>query len=70
MGAEELYIKKIEAGIRAIKLDTKSPAEAGVGSCMNKLKEVNLPMYEELIETYKKAVIEWNKRHPTKEGLV
>lgn len=50
---EDIYIKKVENGIRAIKMGTKTPAEAGVGAPLNKLKELNIGMYEELLEKYK-----------------
>lgn len=61
MTSEELYVKNIEAGIRAIRLRTKSPKEAGVGYSLNKLKEVNVGLYEDYLGKYKKVVEDYNK---------
>ena len=38
---EELILKKVNGGIRAIKLGTKTPEEARVGYWLNRLKEIN-----------------------------
>lgn len=54
----EILIKKIKGGIMGIKNGTKSPSE--VGPLLNKLKDINKPMYEELFNDYK-AVLE-NKK--------
>lgn len=56
MTTEEIYIKNIENGIRALKLRTKTPQETHVGIFLNKLKGLNIGMYEELLEKYKKAL--------------
>jgi hypothetical protein len=61
MGAEELYIKNIESGIRALRLRNKTPSEANVGSNLNRLKILNEGMYLEYLEKYKKALKEYNK---------
>jgi hypothetical protein len=61
MTSEELYVKNIEAGIRAIRLRTKSPKEAGVGYSLNKLKEVNVGLYEDYLAKYKRVVEDYNK---------
>lgn len=53
---EEILVKRIGGGIRAINGGRKTPQEAGIGALLNRLKEVNLPMYEELMEKYKEAV--------------
>lgn len=53
---EEILIKKVEAGIRAIKLGTKSPKEAGIGAFLNQLKGINEPMYDELMGKYKEVI--------------
>lgn len=53
---EELLIKKIEAGIRSIKHGTATPADAKVGVFLNKLKPINLAMYEDLLNNYKAVV--------------
>lgn len=62
MTLEETYIKNIESGIRAIKFGTKSPSEAKVGFNLNRLKEVNPGMYEDLMRDYKKAMEEYKNR--------
>lgn len=59
MTTEEIYIKNIENGIRALKLRTKTPQETQVGIFLNKLKGLNIGMYEELLEKYKKALDEY-----------
>jgi len=62
MSSEELYIKNIEAGIRALKLRTKTPSETNVGSNLNKLKLINPGMHDDLLAKYKKALEEYNKK--------
>ena len=59
MTTEEIYIKHIECGIRAIKLKTKNPQEANVGKFLNKLKEVNEGLYEDYIKKYQRVVQEY-----------
>ena len=61
MGADELYIKNIESGIRALRLRNKTASEANVGSNLNRLKILNEGMYLEYLEKYKKALKEYNK---------
>jgi hypothetical protein len=61
MTSEEIYIKNIENGIRALKMRTKTPSEANVGFSLNKLKLVNIGLYEDYIQKYKKALEEYNK---------
>lgn len=61
MSAEELYIKNIENGIRALRFKTKTPNETNVGYHLNRLKMVNEGMYDEYLEKYKKALKEYNK---------
>lgn len=52
MSMEELCIRKIEGGIRGIRLGTKKPIEAKVGQFLDKLKKSNEGMYEEYLEKY------------------
>lgn len=59
-GSEDLYIKLITSGIRAIKLDLKTPIEAKVGLSLNKLKELNKGLYDDLLIEYKKVKEEWD----------
>jgi hypothetical protein len=61
MTSEELCVKTIEAGIRAIRLRTKSPKEAGVGFSLNRLKDLNLGLYEDYLAKYKRVVEDYNK---------
>jgi hypothetical protein len=49
---EELSIRKIESGIRAIKNGSKTPAEANCGLYLKKLKDINEGMYQELLNNY------------------
>jgi hypothetical protein len=56
MTTEETYVKHIECGIRAIKLGTKKPHETNVGKFLNKLREVNDGLCDDLLERYKKVV--------------
>ena len=60
MTTEELCIQNIARGIRLIQSGKKSPKEAGVGSSLNRLKEMNLGMYEDLLAKYKIAVERYN----------
>lgn len=63
---EQLYIKKIENAIRALKLNTKSPAmlaEEGVSKMFDRLKAVNEGMHEDLMKKYDVEVKEYNKRN-------
>jgi len=64
MGSEDLYIKNIKNGIRGIRLGTRTPQEANVGSQFTKLKPLNEGMYEELMGEYKKVVADYNLKNP------
>lgn len=61
MTQEEHYVKYIECGIRAIKLGTKRPDEANVGKFLNKLREVNEGLYDDLMERYQNIVENYKK---------
>ena len=56
MTTEETYVKHIECGIRAIKLKTKTPQEANVGKYLNKLRDVNDGLYDDLMDKYQNVV--------------
>lgn len=60
---EDLIIKKIESGIRAIKLNTKTPIEAELGVQFTRLKPINEGMYEDLMVKYKKVVSDYNQKN-------
>ena len=53
---EQQLIKKITGGLMGIKLGTKEPKEVAV--LLNKLKSINVMMYEEFFEKYKNLVVE------------
>ena len=52
---EQQLIKKITGGLMGIKLGTKEPKEVAV--LLNKLKLINVMMYEEFFEKYKNLVV-------------
>ena len=62
MSCEELYVRHIENGIRAIRMGNKSPKDANVGLHLNKLKLVNLGLYEDLLQKYSNVVKDYKKK--------
>lgn len=56
MSYEEQIQRKIIGKMAAIKRGELEPADSGIGVLMNKLKEMNLPMYEEKFEEYKQIL--------------
>ena len=60
---EELYIKNVESGIRGIRIGGKKPSDvaSSVATNFNRLKSVNLPMYEDLMEKYDEVVRVYNR---------
>jgi hypothetical protein len=61
MTIEETYVKHIESGIRAIKLGTKRPDEANVGKYLNKLRNINDGLCDDLMERYQNVVDNYKK---------
>lgn len=59
---EEIYIKAIENGIRAIKLGTKTPQDANLSKSFTGLKPLNAGMHDELMNNYKAVLLEYNKK--------
>jgi hypothetical protein len=59
---EEIYVSKVEAGIRGIRLGSKTPNEAQVGLWLNKLKTVNDGLYDDLFQKYKNVLKDYEKR--------
>jgi len=57
---EDLLIRKIKGGINAIKGGRKSPQESGVGAYINKLKTMNVMMYEDLLNDFQHAIKKYN----------
>lgn len=66
-GIEELSIRKIENGIRGIKLGTKKPDEANVGYFLKKLEPLNVGMYEDYLEKYAKVMKMYNEKKENKK---
>lgn len=60
---EQKLIRLIEAGIRGLKLGTKAPNETKAPSSLNRLKEINLPMYEDLLGKWKNAVADYKAKN-------
>jgi hypothetical protein len=56
MNMEDLCIKKIEGGIRGIRLGNKNPTDVRVGLFLDKLKKLNEGMYEDYLEKYKNVM--------------
>lgn len=54
---EDQLIKRIKGGIFAIKTKQKTPEDAGLGILFSRLKEINKPMYDELMNDYKATLI-------------
>ena len=55
-GIEELSIRKIEGGIRGIRMGTKTPETARVGYFLSKLEPLNIGLYEDYLERYVKVM--------------
>lgn len=60
---EDIYIRNIEASIRGIRLNTKTPADVGgtVANQLGKLKAINEGMHDDLVGKYKKVVEDYHK---------
>jgi|694.fasta_scaffold00015_168 hypothetical protein len=56
MGIEELCIRKIESGIRALKFKSKKPSELNLSQYFEKLKKTNEGMHDDLFEKYRGAL--------------
>ena len=61
---EEIYIKNIENGIRGIRLGSKKPEEiaSSMTTNFNRLSEVNLGMFEDLMKKYDNVVNDYKNR--------
>lgn len=58
---EDKLIKLIKGGIFGMKNGSKTPQD--VTPHLNRLKAINLPMYEELFNNYKAAKAEYDLKH-------
>ncbi len=65
---EEMLIKKIKGGIMGIMNGTKTPLGSNVPKMLNTLKGINVPMYEDLIEKYKEAKSDYDRREEEKDN--
>jgi hypothetical protein len=65
MRHEDLYIKQIENGIRAIRIGTKEPKDTKLTGFFDKLKPLNEGMYLDLLQKYKNVVNDFNKNKDT-----
>jgi len=59
---EQKYIRLIEAGIRGLNQGTKTPSETKAPMCLNLLKPINEPMYEELLGKWALAVDTYKRK--------
>lgn len=59
---EEIYIKRIENGIRGIRMGTKTPEIANVGPSLNSLKALNEGLYLDLMVKYKNVLKDYQKK--------
>lgn len=66
---EDTYIENIENAIRAIRLGTKKPQDTSAGFNLNRLKEVNPGMHEDLMKQYKAALLEYKAKLLGSQGV-
>jgi len=62
MTCEELYINRIENGIRSIRLGTKLAIDVNVGLWLKKLRPLNDGIHDDLLIKYTKVMKEYDKR--------
>lgn len=60
MSSEDAYIRNTENAIRSIRLGSRDKVEAmkSAGFNLNRLKEVNPGMYDDLLQKYKQVISE------------
>jgi len=61
MTAEEMHVRNIENGIRAIRMGVKAPKDTLAGISLNKLKTLNEGLHSDLMKKYKTVVEDYNK---------
>ena len=59
---EEILVKQIENGIRAIRIGTKTPMELQINGQLERLKKLNEGMAQELNAKYVNVVKDYNNR--------
>lgn len=62
MGMEELLIRKVENGIRSLRMRTRTPEEVKVMYFLNKLREINDGLYSDYLEKYIRVHKDYNKK--------
>jgi hypothetical protein len=60
---EEIYVARVEAGIRSIRMGAKNPNQAQVPVWLNKLRLVNDGLYDDLFQKYKNVMKDYEKRN-------
>lgn len=48
--------KKIKQTIHQIKKGTTTPVDSGIGRLLNKMKDIDMPCHDNLLEEYKTAL--------------
>ena len=59
----ELYIDRIESGIRGIRLGIKKPSEVELNDFFKKLQPLNDGMAIDLKDKYDNVVNDWNRKN-------
>jgi hypothetical protein len=59
---EEIYVKRIECGIRGINCGTKKPEEVSVHTDLKKLQSINDGLYEDLCDKYYNTLDSYRKK--------
>ena len=59
---EDLYVKNLDNGLRAMRLGTKKPLEElNMEGNLNRLKKTNFGLFEDYFDKYQKALKEYNR---------
>jgi len=61
----DMLDKKNKRKFLAIKNGTETPASSGVAVLINKMKEINLPFYDDLLQEYKNLLEDIKENPPT-----
>ena len=67
---EELYVKKIECGIRGIKLGTKTPEDVQLQASFYKLQQINDGLCDDLYARYDAVMRDYKRRVENKSKKV
>jgi len=62
LSIEEYYVKKIENGIRGIRLGTKTPKNVNLSEFFKKLKILNDGLCEDLLKKYDNVVKNYKRK--------